>query len=131
MYLKKCYYSFIRLGTQMQEVEFDNLEIGKIYYIEKKSYKPIYSSLVKIEHSGTFQKFMIDRTCNIPCAMFTNISKPKHLMWNNVTTIRPKNIWKFYESKKDKIQKDMENRALHLILQNVICDPSFKTEAWI
>jgi hypothetical protein len=106
----------------MYEIEFENLELQKKYYIE--------TSKGKFRHSGYFRGFIndINNAENI-YAIFINVQRIKI----NINSVyvkcficnRDKIHWKYYVPEKDTIIKKFEKNVLHLILRNITGDPSF------
>jgi hypothetical protein len=105
----------------MKITEFDNLEVGKKYYIHYDGHNtPTYN---QCKHSGIFYKF-IEMNCR-KIAYFkkiTNITKEKNHISEFPGYGYRNSSWSYYEEKKEAIQYAMENRALNTILRNTIRD---------
>ena len=106
----------------MIQVEYNNLESGKIYYIETLE---DYGSNAK--HYGTFKEYTINNT-GFTVAIFNNIknvpNSRSHVSERCGDGYR-NSAWRFYECKKFYIYRNMERRALCNILVNVIGNESF------
>jgi len=110
----------------MQEVNRENLVPGKEYYLQdfetryktpQKPYKMI-AKFEKLRESFCDPEFI--------WACFTNCRKLEHR--NDTSYGRPvmlSDTWKFYEIIQDKIQKNMENRAYNMVLQQIVKDEYF------
>ena len=115
----------------MQEINRENLKVGKEYYIEclteddnknlvpnKKIRKSIgiFEKLDATEHSGDFNFAFFN--------FFRKFDEPKNFGYDVNLNL----LWKFYEVKKNKIQDQMEIRACNLIIQKILGDEYFKIE---
>jgi hypothetical protein len=114
-------------ALKMQEIPRENLVPGKEYYMQcfesghsppKKPYKMI----------AKFEKLVNANPVNgqWQWACFNNFRKledrndPTCVRWVRLNT-----YWKFYEIPRDKVQKNMENRAYNMVLLDLIQDEYF------
>jgi hypothetical protein len=126
----------------MQEVPRENVTPGKLYYIECltedlnnnkiknqtlsnmvgifKSIKIIYPEIIAPWNAAVFDWFEISQMKHIKDE--SDVSK--HI----IREVELNYLWRFYEVKKFKIQRDMEQRALNLCLQKITGDPYFQVE---
>jgi hypothetical protein len=111
----------------MQEVNRENLVPGKEYYLQNfepsctPPQKP-YKMIAKFEK--LVQSFW---NPDWYWACFNNFRKLEDK--NDPTCIRHVELgyhWKFYEIQRDKVQKNMENRAYNMILLDLIQDEYFR-----
>ena len=110
----------------MQEVNRENLVPGKEYYLQdfESGYDPPqkpYKMIAKFEK--LVQSFW---NPDFNWACFTNFRKIEHR--NDPSCIRRVELnykWRFYEILRDKIQKNMENRAYNMVLQEIVKDEYF------
>jgi hypothetical protein len=128
----------------MQRVLRENLEIGKLYYIEdlteddNKNLVPvirvpkmagIFKGLIPVNveltdiswNAASFDWFEVSNMIN----MTDENDAHKYVIYH----VQLNYLWNFYEVKKFKIQRDMENRAINLSLRNIIGDPYFTNSA--
>lgn len=123
----------------MQSIDREDLIPGKLYYIECltdaddhylipninipimvgffKGFKPVYPWGLLKWNSAVFDWFEISKMKNIKDERDAH----KHI----VREVELNFLWRFYEVKKFKIQRDMEERAVNLFLQRIIGDPYF------
>lgn len=114
----------------MQEVKFENLIKGKEYWMEcftcndkqqliphNPPYKQIakYDTHVITDFSSTVGKFLNFRDIKFK----DDKNRGYTVTLNNY-------YWKFYETVKQKVQDNMENRAINIILKRVIRDEYYK-----
>ena len=139
-----CFTFAFPYKSQMQRVLRENLEIGKLYYIEdlmeddNKNLVParrlpkmagIFKGLIPINmeltdiswNAASFDWFEVSNMKN----MTHENDSHKHIIYH----VQLNSSWNFYEVKKFKIQSDMENRAIILYLRNIIGDPYFTNTA--
>lgn len=123
----------------MNPIDRENLEIGKIYYIECITYdhnNNVVPNNIAVKMAGIFKGFnLIDVWYTPPWkeAIFDwfNVSKLKYIKnVNDVYNIKTFTVnlnyqWRFFEVKKYKMQSDMESRAVNLYLQSIINDKWF------
>jgi hypothetical protein len=128
----------------MQRVLRENLELGKLYYIEdlteddNKNLVPvirvpkmagIFKGLIPVNveltdiswNAASFDWFEVSNMIN----MTDENDAHKYVIYH----VQLNYLWNFYEVKKFKIQRDMENRAINLSLRNIIGDPYFTNSA--
>jgi len=106
----------------IKEIYFYKLEPNKIYYIKKinNDFEAYTKSI------GTFIKYY-----EVPCSLGYKVACFINVTEFNTTRKTPYNYnfntdTQFYEVKKYQIQEDMEERALKLILKNIIGDKYFE-----
>jgi hypothetical protein len=123
----------------MNPIDRENLEIGKIYYIECITYDDhnnVVPNNIAVKMAGIFKGFnLIDVWYTPPWkeAIFDwfNVAKLKYIKnINDVYNIKTFTVnlnyrWRFFEVKKYKMQSDMESRAVNLYLQSIINDKWF------
>ena len=114
----------------MQEVDRENLVPGKEYYMQcferscvppNKPYKMIAKFEKLVDTDPEYTAFPWQ------WARFTKFRNLKHK--NDPTYGRCVQLnlaWRFYEITRDKVQKNMENRAYNQILLDLIGDEYFK-----
>ena len=119
----------------MQEINRDDLEIGKPYYIESLTYADNNNNINNLILNDSYPKvFATFEGYNKPSPLFPNVrfvnfKNFKHINQERIVDgydVSLNLLWKFYEVKKYKIQQDMETRACNLFLQKIIGDPHFK-----
>lgn len=109
----------------MQEVGRENLVPGKEYYLEccfappSKPYKMI--GTFEQLSQGPYLPAKLERTCFTNFRMIKHRSDPTHGYRIELAL-----HWRFYEIQRDKIQKNMENRAYNQVLLDLIQDEYFK-----
>jgi hypothetical protein len=123
----------------MQIIDRENLEIGKLYYIkcmtEDNNHNIIPNKDVPIM-IGIFKKLLPIYPFGIQpwnAAVFSwfDITKMKYITCENdankyiIRDVELNSLWRFYEVKKFRIQKNMEYRAVNLLLQKIIGDQYF------
>jgi hypothetical protein len=120
----------------MKAVPYENLEPGKIYYIQclkddgDKYLVP--NEYIKIRF-GIFEKFEDITGSGFQHLRFKWFSMSKIKNIDDVSkihaldgrTVHLNLNWRFYEMQKFKIQSDMEMRAANLILKNIVRDEYF------
>lgn len=122
----------------MKEVLRENLELGKIYYIQcltldnDKNLVP--NEYIKIRF-GIFEKFEDVTISRIgfqhaffkwfPLSKIKNIDDVSKIYNLSGRTVHLNLLWRFYEVQKFKIQSDMEMRAVNAMLKNVVRDEYF------
>jgi hypothetical protein len=121
----------------MEETKRENLQPGKLYYIECLTYdytyefpnRPRIVNKTYPKVMGTFSKFIENEytTNEYKLAGFKNFRKVKEHISDGYD-VQLSDLWKFYEVKKYKIQDDMEIRACNLIIADIINDEHFRTE---
>jgi hypothetical protein len=114
----------------MNEIHRDNLIIGKIYYIvcltDDEDRNLIPNKLIPkligtfLKHEDYYGNGFYHTFFNDFRAICEDISKGYKVRLNL--------HWRFYEAKKYDIQQNMENRALNLVLRNIIKDEYFYIE---
>ena len=123
----------------MQPIDRENLEIGKLYYIENLTHdendniipNPNISIMVGIFKGLKSIHPIIVNSWNAAVFDWLEISDMKHIRNESDSTayiiqeVELNYLWRFYEVKKFKIQNDMEQRALNLCLRKIIGDPYF------
>ena len=118
----------------MQEVLRENLEIGKLYYIECLTEDENKNVIVNHgspklwgRFTGLKENEIINNNNNYNCkdALFSDFRGVNESIFEGYN-VQLNIWWKFYEVKKFKIQQDMEMRACNLILQNIVGDKYFK-----
>jgi hypothetical protein len=111
----------------MQEVLRENLVPGKEYYLQdfESGYEPPQKPSKMI---AKFEKLVQSEwNPGYYWACFTDYRKledrndPSRFL-----SVQLNYKWKFYEILRDKIQKNMENRAYNMVLLNLIGDEYFK-----
>jgi hypothetical protein len=113
----------------MQEVDRENLVPGKEYYLQcfAPSCIPpneLYKMIAKFEKLVDVNPDNRDLAWQSAC--FTNFRKLEHR--NDPTCVRRVELniyWRFYEIPRDKVQKNMENRAYNMVLLDLIQDDYF------
>jgi len=114
----------------MNEIHRDNLEIGKIYYIVCLT-DDVNGNLIPNKlHSkliGTFLKHEDYYGNGFYHTFFKNFRKIDEDISKGYE-VHLNLYWRFYEAKKYDIQRNMENRALNLVLRNIIKDEYFYIE---
>ena len=105
----------------MKTTEFDNLEVGKKYYIHYDAHNtPTYN---QCKHSGIFYKFIEMNGRKIAhFKNIRNITKAKTHISEFPGYGYRNSSWSYYEEKKEAIQQAMENRALGEILRRITRD---------
>lgn len=118
----------------MQEVKMENLNPGKEYWMECFTHddeRQLVPHYCRYKMIAKFDK-CIDSEYGSMSAGFTNFREIKFK--DNKTCgydVKLNNYyWKFYEVLKNKVQKDMENRAYKTILQKKISDEYFEYAAF-
>ena len=123
----------------MQSVDREKLEINKLYYIEYmthddnnniipnknisimvgffKKLLPIYPFSIQPWNAAVFSWFDISNMKYIRCEYDAN----KYI----IRDVELNYLWRFYEVKKFQIQRNMESRAVNLLLQKIIGDQYF------
>ena len=123
----------------MNPIDRENLEIGKIYYIECITYdhhNNVVPNNIAVKMAGIFKGFnLIDLWYSQPWKEtifdWFNVAKLKYIKnINDVYNIKTFTVnlnyrWRFFEVKKYKMQSDMESRAVNLYLQSIINDKWF------
>lgn len=114
----------------MNEIHRDNLIIGKIYYIvcltDDVNGNLIPNKLIP-KLIGTFLKHQYCYDNDFYFPFFTDFRE----IYEDISKgyeVRLNLYWRFYEAKKYDIQQNMENRALNLVLRNIIKDEYFYIE---
>jgi len=114
----------------MKEIHRDNLEIGKIYYIVCLT-NDVDGNLIPnksiSKYIGTFLKHEDCYDNNFYFTLFKDFREVCGDISNGYE-VRLNLYWCFYEAKKYDIQRNMENRALNLVLRNIIKDEYFYIE---
>jgi hypothetical protein len=110
----------------MQEVNREDLVPGKEYYLQdfESGYDPPQKPSKMI---AKFEK-IIQSAWNpdFNWACFTNFRKLEDRNdQSSFLRVQLNYKWKFYEIRRDKIQKNMENRAYNMILLDLIQDEYF------
>jgi hypothetical protein len=110
----------------MEKVDFNDLQPGKLYYIDllpnnQNEHLKHIARFVKYLRSSKSKTGCFDRIKNIRkiSSSFSKVAEGKGFRNEN---------WEFYKVNKYDIIEKMENRSLNIILQNIVCDPSF---TWI
>jgi hypothetical protein len=105
----------------MRTTEFNNLEVGKKYYIHYDAHNtPLYN---QCKHSGIFYKFIeMNGRKMAYFKKITNITKEKTHISEFPGYGYRNSSWSYYESKKENIQEKMENSALREILRRITRD---------
>jgi hypothetical protein len=108
----------------MHEIDFDNLELHQKYYMENNKHT--------FRHLGYFSGYVNHTNHNnhiVKYAIFINIQRikmnKKSIYIKQFVSYRNKKHWKYYIPQKDTIIQKFEKNTLHLILTNIINDPSF------
>lgn len=123
----------------MQIINRENLEIGKLYYIECMTEDNNYNIIPNKDMSimvGVFKELLPIYPFGLEpwnAAVFSwfNISYMKNITCENDTykyiirDVKLNFLWRFYEVKKIQIQRNMESRATNLFLQKIIGDQYF------
>lgn len=113
----------------MQEISPENLVSNTEYYLERFMKDEYDNSIIHLEPKykmiAKFEKIETSIfNCKFPC--FNNFRKLKYK--NDLERgyrVTLNNYWKFYESSKCKIQKNMERRAYNKVLQQITNDEYF------
>ena len=114
----------------MQEVKLENLIQGKEYWLEcftndyerqLVSHNPPYKMIAKFD-------VCVVTEYNCTVARFTNFRdiKLKHDKNLGYSVLLNNHYWKFYEIIKNKVQRDMENRAYNTLLRQKVTDEYFE-----
>jgi hypothetical protein len=123
----------------MLPINRENLEIGKLYYIENLTQdendniipNPNITIMVGIFKGLKYIHPIIVNSWNAAIFDWLEISNMKHIKNESDSTtyiiqeVELNCFWRFYEVKKFKIQNDMEQRAVNLYLRKIIGDPYF------
>jgi len=126
----------------MQEVLRENLVPGKLYYIECltedvnnniiqnknlsnmvgifKSLKIVYPGIVAPWNAAVFDWFDVSQMKHVK----DESDASKHI----IREVELNYLWRFYEIKKFKIQREMERRGLSLCLKKITGDPYFHVD---
>jgi hypothetical protein len=115
----------------MQEVDRENLEAGKEYYIiclTEDDNKNLVPNKAIPKLIATFEKLEATENSNGFKFTFFNFFREINKLKNIGYDVQLNLLWKFYEVKKNTIQQQMENRALNLIIQKILGDEYFKIE---
>jgi hypothetical protein len=120
-------YKINQHALKMQEVSREDLVPGKEYYLQdfETGYEPpqkpskMIAKFEKLEQSFWNPNFI--------WAYFTNLRNLEDRNdQSSFLRVQLSYNWKFYEILRDKIQKNMENRAYNMVLLHVIKDEYFK-----
>jgi hypothetical protein len=116
----------------MELVARKDLQSGKEYYIQCLTLEKDEVTIVPnkgIEKLiATFDKLEPRRCDGFKFALFKHFRSLKYKNFEIGYDVQLNEFWRFYEVKKKRIQWQMENRALNIILRNVIGDEYFYIE---
>ena len=134
MFKKLKLYKFLpkikTITLIMQEIPRENLIPGKEYYLQ--NFEPVHSPPNKpYKMIAKFEKLEQSRWNEISFdwqwARFTNFRKLERRNDQHcVRSVELNLYWRFYEIPRQKVQKNMENRAYNTILLDLIQDEYFK-----
>jgi len=118
----------------MEPVSRENLQTGKEYYIQcltlekdevtivpNKGIETLIATFDKLEASIRYNN-------EFKFALFKNFRSLKYKNFEIGYDVCLNEFWRFYEVKKKRIQWQMENRALNIILRNLLGDEYFYIE---
>jgi len=118
----------------MQEVQPENLVPSKEYYMECFTYdqnkeiihcNPPYKMMAmfkKLDYSNpNITNYLFPHFINFRKIEFKNDKNHGYDVWLNT-------LWKFYEIIEDKVQTNMEKRAVDIIIKDIIKDEHFQIE---
>jgi hypothetical protein len=117
----------------MEPVSRENLQSGKEYYIECLTYDTDSVTIIPNPNIhrliATFEKLAATQESNdFKFAFFKYFREVNRTDKYIGRDVNLNLLWRFYEVKKYKIQHDMENRALNMVLRQIVGDEYFHSD---
>jgi hypothetical protein len=120
----------------MKLIQREELQIGKLYFIEclshDENYNIVRNNYIPIS-VGIFQKLNLIENSFVdlwyeavfswfPAKKIRDITNLSDINYIKGFTVHLNKLWNFYEVEKFKIQSDMETRTVNIMLRNIIGD---------